>query len=420
MKKSILALSLLLTLPSWSAAQTTPASPSVSEYTQKVTQIRQTVYEAVKADDAKSGKSTPRAEIEAKIAAKVRDLMQGLGNAPLEERDFSEWAALYRAAGMDDRAAGLETSAYQYHNIQLMFTATNLIPTYIQKGQDEKAYFLIKHVPSIEPGMVGMIGETVLSACKRAGYDQKKPEFVEKCLRTLRNQLDLEPSPDRGSRVSMADYCYVDLSMKILELRYERKPDPAVLKDMDWLKRKFAKSTSTNAFGQSPGHRVDDFLLRQSALGQPAPELIADKQLGGFKSLAALKGKVVVLDFMAHWCGPCKAALPWLKKLQDTYGPQGMQAVSVTSFYGYFGTRQNVKVDAEFDLMKIFVQQYNMTWPVVFDVKQLTHSKYHVGAIPHLVVIDRKGAIRRVQVGAGEDEEAKTAELVKTLVSEEK
>ncbi len=216
----------------------------------------------------------------------------------------------------------------------------------------------------------------------------------------------------------MAEYCYVDLTMKILEERYDRRPLASTLKEMKNLRARFAKSKSANAFGQSPTHRIDDFLLRQAAVGKPAPAITVDRTLGNFEGLDSVKGKVVILEFMAHWCGPCKAALPWLGNLQKTYADQGLQVVSITSFYGYYDATKSLKPDAEFDLMKGFVKNYQMDWPVVFDAKQVTHSRYNVGAIPHLVVIDRKGIVRHIQVGAGEAEEAKTSQVIAGLIKE--
>lgn len=113
-----------------------------------------------------------------------------------------------------------------------------------------------------------------------------------------------------------------------------------------------------------------------------------------------------------------KAALPAIKKLQDEFGPQGFQVVSITSYYGYFGAKQGVAKTDEFSLMHGFVKDFNMTWPVAFDEKQLTHSKYHVGAIPHMVLIDRKGVIRRIEVGHTEEGEAATLGLLKKLLAE--
>lgn len=121
---------------------------------------------------------------------------------------------------------------------------------------------------------------------------------------------------------------------------------------------------------------------------------------------------------MAHWCGPCKAALPGLRDLYATYHAKGLEIVSVTSFYGYYGAKQGVKPEEEFDLMKGFVKQQGMTWPVVFDTKQATHANYHVGGIPHLVVIDRAGKMQNITVGYTREGEESLKQLVAKLVNE--
>ncbi|MES1228203.1 MAG: TlpA disulfide reductase family protein [Armatimonadota bacterium] len=364
-------------------------------------------------------KPVNRKEVEEKMVPFAKEALKDIDIKAVPPEDATEWAQLFSVGRMNEQATVLQTAAVNYHEVQLMFTMMDVIPRLLSEGKDDEAYFMIKHTADFDASMIGMVGEGVNGALHRAGYDKTKPEFAEKCLKALRARVDLEPAPVGDRKNMMADYVYVDLSMKILEMKYAVAPNPALLEEMTALKAQFKDSKSTNAFGQGPAHRVDEFFDKVTAVGTAAPELVADKEIGGFKGLEALKGKVVMLDFMAHWCGPCKLALPGIKKLQDTYGPKGLQVVSVTSFYGYYGAKKEITPDQEFDYMQTFVKNYNMEWPVIFDTKQVTMSKYHVGPIPHMVLIDKKGVIRKVQVGNTEEGEAETLALVKKLVDEQ-
>jgi thiol-disulfide isomerase/thioredoxin len=98
--------------------------------------------------------------------------------------------------------------------------------------------------------------------------------------------------------------------------------------------------------------------------------------------LASLKGKVVLLDFWATWCGPCKIEIPWFIEFQKTYGPQGLQVIGVS-------------VDDTVEKLRPYVKEHQMNYPVL---QGLNHDDIQdaygpLYGIPVTTIISRDGKI---------------------------
>src|SRR5260221_5798731 len=105
-------------------------------------------------------------------------------------------------------------------------------------------------------------------------------------------------------------------------------------------------------------------------------------------SLASLKGKVVLLDFWATWCGPCKIEIPWFIEFQKKYGPAGLQVVGVS-------------VDDTQAKLKPYVAQMKMNYPVLqgLDHDDMQEAYGPMFGIPVTVVISRDGKMCAKHVG---------------------
>jgi thiol-disulfide isomerase/thioredoxin len=118
-------------------------------------------------------------------------------------------------------------------------------------------------------------------------------------------------------------------------------------------------------------------------------------------SLADLKGKVVVLDFWATWCGPCIASFPKIRELQAHYDGYDVVIIGVTSPQGaHYPGGGAAKVDTsgdtaqEFALMNTFMEDSDMTWDVAFTEEDVFNPDYGVRGIPHVAIIDAEGKVR--------------------------
>jgi thiol-disulfide isomerase/thioredoxin len=114
-----------------------------------------------------------------------------------------------------------------------------------------------------------------------------------------------------------------------------------------------------------------------------------------------MNGKVVLLDFWATWCGPCKQTLPEIARIAKDYANDPTLVVI------------SVSQDADANAWKTFIQQNNMTWPQYRDANNALGSAYGVSAIPHFFTIDTNGILKTEQVGTGADVRSVVSDLVK-------
>ncbi len=133
-------------------------------------------------------------------------------------------------------------------------------------------------------------------------------------------------------------------------------------------------------------------LLREHLIGKPAPAFVAEKLAGPHAAaLGDLKGQVVVVEFWATWCGPCRSTLPTLSAWQKKYGDQGLRVVGISA-------------EAKDALDEFLAKQKGkIGYTVGRDDGGKVSGAYGVPAIPTLIVIDRAGTVRFAEVGAGDN-----------------
>jgi len=175
-------------------------------------------------------------------------------------------------------------------------------------------------------------------------------------------------------------------------------------------------------------------LQQQRAQDGRAPEIAGEFALNGKPvKLADLKGKVVLLDFWAVWCGPCIATFPHLRELDKEYKDKGLEIVGLTMYNGDMGQKyafdkekgQLTKADSltnkqEQQLLKDFAAYHKLTHRLQVmsgDEWKKVGEAYGVQGIPQMVVIDKKGVVQLIKVGAGEENARAIADKIKELTA---
>jgi thiol-disulfide isomerase/thioredoxin len=135
--------------------------------------------------------------------------------------------------------------------------------------------------------------------------------------------------------------------------------------------------------------------------GKPAPALDVSHWLGPKPaSLAALKGHPVLLFFWAHWCGDCKAEVPILARLMQTYGPDGLVLLGPTQHYGFTAGGDATPEQETPYINQVRMQYYEPLHDMSVPISAQNFLRYGCSTTPTLVLLDRSGIVRLYHPGA--------------------
>ncbi len=164
---------------------------------------------------------------------------------------------------------------------------------------------------------------------------------------------------------------------------------------------KFLRAMHAHYKNTSIGTRIQKSILLLTLEGKPAPALAADHWIGEKgKTLAELKGRVVLYFLWAHWCGDCKTQKPVLDRLNQTYGGRGLTIVGPTQLYGYIARGETAAPEQELAYLRGDYQKAHPipSWMSV-PVSAENFEALGASTTPTLILIDRKGVVRLYNPG---------------------
>ncbi len=172
--------------------------------------------------------------------------------------------------------------------------------------------------------------------------------------------------------------------------------------------------------------RIEAEAQRAELIGKDAAPLAVEAWVNGSPLTDAdLKGKVVVLDFWAVWCGPCIATFPHLREWNEQYADKGLVIIGLTKYYGYTwddannqATRSSAKPtpEQERSMLEKFAKQNDLHHRFGIQESDAMSEFYGVTGIPHVVVIDREGVVRLMKVGSGEANAQAIGSMIQVLI----
>ena len=130
----------------------------------------------------------------------------------------------------------------------------------------------------------------------------------------------------------------------------------------------------------------------QASAEPTAPEFTLQDMNGNTVSLSDFTGKVVIIDFWATWCSPCRAAIPGLERLYKAYNAKGLVVLGISVDQGGW------------DSVKEYGAGLGITYPILKGNDDVL-VKYMVRSIPMLVITDRKGKMRKQYIGVMSEED---------------
>ena len=138
--------------------------------------------------------------------------------------------------------------------------------------------------------------------------------------------------------------------------------------------------------------------------GFSAPDFTLETLEGEIITLSDLRGQVVIVNLWASWCPPCRAEMPAIEQIYQSYKAQGLEVLAVNTTY-----QDSEKAAAQ------FAQDFGLTFPILLDRDGTVSRRYQLQALPTTYFIDRQGVIRAVIPGGPLKEsliQSKIADLI--------
>ena len=327
---------------------------------------------------------------------------------------------------------------------ELLANQRQLLTGFVQTAQYEKGYALLKSSPMLDPGLYRTLASAMIETgvkmdqavdwlaegveIVRRQDDDEKPPFITNAewkknrantlaglltmrgigLSKLGRNNEAEPVLAKVYGMKNGEDLIVNenlINVYVANAKFEEAEKlglDCIRKAKSNLKivEKF-KVAYKNVHGSLDGYDKtvkaakleEETSLLKSGINRPAPEFSLKDMNGAIVRLSDLRGKVVVLDFWATWCAPCKASLPHLQKVFERY-----ETYRTVTFVA-MNTSERITGPKREAAVKKFMAELKLTLPVVYDSGFATAQKFGVEGIPTKFVIDRNGKIQFASVG---------------------
>ena len=156
-----------------------------------------------------------------------------------------------------------------------------------------------------------------------------------------------------------------------------------------------------------------------SAVRPASPEIVVDDWIEQAPvSLAALRGRVVLLDFWATWCAPCRETIPRLSAMQRKYGARGLTVLGLTTYQGK-GDGRPMTPPQELAFLRQYKKRLGASYGFAITAAEANEENYGVNSFPTAVLLDRRGRVRLISVGASNEEARLLEATVRKLLDEQ-